>query len=190
VVVSGEGIANRRVTGTMQALPPGSYTVQVRAPGYEPASRQVVIRAGETASWSPDLRAAEAPPVTAEPPPPVTDDAAAAEAVRGVIASFVQALASRDLDAIERTYPGAGGAWRRQWSPFFENTRDVRNLASRLVGVNSLTAEGDVARAAFTVELRYDDFRNRSEEPRFVFEATLRRSATGWTLTELRQVQQ
>jgi serine/threonine-protein kinase len=184
-------------------LPSGSYTVQVSAPGYQPFSRAVTIRAGETTSLSPDLRAVavQTPPtprdspVVAAPPPPAPppaaarDAAAAAEEVRGVIGGFVRALASRDLEAVSRQYPGAGGAWRTTWSPLIENTRNVRDLVPQLGAIRDVEVAGDAATAVFTLVLQYDDMVRGRQQPAFDFAATLRRGDSGWILSELRQVQ-
>jgi hypothetical protein len=189
VTVTGPG-GTQPVRAGAIVLPAGSYRIDARAPGYGPARHQIVLAAGETATWSPALQALEPErPVVQNPataPERATPAAAEAE-VRTALAGFVAALAARDMDALVRRYPGTGGAWRRQWGPFFENDRDVRNLSTRLLDVTRLEVAGDVARASFTVQLLYDDFRNRRQEPRFDFQATFRRTQDGWTLAELSQ---
>lgn len=187
MTVTGADGNARRVTGGSIDLPPGTYTVEVRAPGHRPASSEVTVRAGAGQTWSPQLEAMPAdPPAT---PPPAPDAPSAEEQVRGVLGAFVTALESRDLDAVASRYPGAGGAWREQWRPFFENTRDVRDLSIQLVEIARMTVESDVARATFAVQMSYDDFRNRRQQPTFEFEATLRSTPQGWSLAELRQIQ-
>ena len=111
------------------------------------------------------------------------------EAVRGVLGAFVQALESRDLDAIARQYPASARIWSDAWRLLIEDRRNAQNLETNLTAV-STEIEGDVAQSVFTLELRFDDYRNRSTQARSEFQATLRRGADGWTLTDLRQVQQ
>jgi hypothetical protein len=190
--VSGPGADNARVTESSILLAPGNYIVSVSAPGYEAARQPVTVRAGETVSWSPALRAVQVAERSPQPPPaspPPVDEAAAKEAVRGVLDAFVQALESRDLDTIALQYPASARIWSDAWRLLIEDRRNAQNLDTRLVAV-STEIEGEVARSVFTLELRFDDFRNRSNQARSEFEATLRRSAAGWTLTDLRQVQQ
>jgi serine/threonine-protein kinase len=195
VTVTGPN-GTQALTGRTIELPAGTYTVDIRATGFRSVRRQLEVRAGETETWSPTLVAIEPerppvqqpPPVTAPPPAPVRDDAAAAAEVRTALTAFVEALQSRDMNALERRYPGTAGAWKRQWAPFFENTRDVRNLTTSLENVSRLDVDGDVARAAFTVLMSYQDFRNRRQDQRSQLQATFRRTDGGWTLTELSQV--
>jgi hypothetical protein len=186
VIVTGPD-GPRTLTGGTIALVAGTYRVDVRAPGYHPARREVEVVVGQTAAWTPALEAVQPEPTPRNPAPAAEPSSAAAE-VRTALSGFVDALASRDLDAIVRRYPGAGGTWRRQWSPFFENERDVRNLSTRLAEIRRVDVTGDVATAAFTVQMVYDDFRNRRQEPRFDFQATFRRGDGGWTLAELSQI--
>jgi hypothetical protein len=189
VTVTGADGRTRPLSGGNVMLPPGTYTLEARAPGHRPVSRRLTLRSGATESWTPQLEAIPAEQA-ATPPPATPAEAPPAEAqVREILSAFVAALASRDLDAVARTYPGAGGAWGTQWRPFFENTRDVRNLSVRLLRIDGMSVDGDIARATIAVQMSYDDFRNRRQEPRFDFEATLRATGGSWSLAELRQIQ-
>jgi hypothetical protein len=168
-------------------LPPGSYTVQVTAPDHEPYSTMVTVRAGETATVAPQLRALPvAPP--AQPPPAAAEEGAGAEAaVRGVIDAFVTSLESRDLAAIAREYPASSRVWSDPWRLLIGDRRNARDLVTQVTDV-AVEVEGDGARATFTLELRFTDIYNASRQASSRFEAALRRQDAAWTITTLREI--
>ncbi|MGH7504522.1 MAG: protein kinase domain-containing protein [Longimicrobiales bacterium] len=193
LIVTGADGTARPVSGGSIALRPGQYTLEARAPDGRTATQQITVRAGATETWSPELAATPPEPTTGAQPygapaPGAGEAAGAEEQVRNVLGAFVDALESRDLDAVARQYPGAGGEWSDQWKPFYES-RDVRSLSTRLVRVGSVSIEGDAARAAFTIEMSYNDLYNTRQQPTFQFEAVLRRIDGTWSLIDLRQIQ-
>lgn len=63
-----DGGQARVVTGPTLALDPGRYTLDFSATGYEDDTGEIRVRAGQTATWTPDVRATRPEP----PPPPTT----------------------------------------------------------------------------------------------------------------------
>ncbi len=195
VVIRGDGPA-RRWTGRDLSLPPGTYQVEATAPGYRGTSTQLRVQSGRTATWTPSLErlsAATPPPVVPPPPPPPppppTDSgnaASAEEQVRGVIEAFVRALERRDMNAIVRDFPGAGGDWANRWRGFYGSS-SVRDLSARLDRAD-VQLSGNTARATFVVAADFSDARGR-QQPRFNFTAEFQRGAAGWSLTSLQQTQ-
>lgn len=198
------GGEERRLTGGGATLPPGTYELELQAAGYNTARGTVRIRAGETTRWAPALAATPAPtparaaaPAVSAPAPSVAPpaarevavdaEAAAAAQIQAVIHAFARSLESRNIAQVERTFPGASGAWLRQWRDFLEDVRSVRSLEARPVAIATPEIDGGTARVRFTVQLHYTDIRNAAQRADVNLLATLRREGDRWVLAALGQ---
>jgi hypothetical protein len=185
---------SRTLQSGANILPAGSYNVEARASGYVTARTVLSVSAGETETWTPDLRAVQPDPTTTPPPPPppppppsspTVGGAEAEAAVRGAIDGFVAAFAQRQTSIL----PLLPANERANWTRLFESGRSVTDMQA------SVTRYGtpDFQQAAATVEfsLRYS-FRQQGasippQEPRYA--ASLERTATGaWRIASLRRV--
>jgi hypothetical protein len=181
---------SRTLQSGANTLPAGDYNVEVRASGYVTARTVVRVRAGETETWTPDLRAVQpdTPPPPPPPPPPSSPVAGGVEAesaVRAAIDAFAAAFAQRQTSIV----PLFPASERDNWTRLFEAGRSVTDMQA------SVTHYGtpDFLPTTATVEfsLRYS-FRQQGasippQEPRYA--ASLEKSGAGaWRIASLRRV--
>ncbi len=69
VLVRGEGQPEITVADREISLTPGTYDLQLSAPGFEAAAATLTVRPGESESWSPELVADTPSPSAPDPPP-------------------------------------------------------------------------------------------------------------------------
>jgi len=161
-------------------LPPGSYTLEATAEGFQGDRRQVTLAAGERLQWTPVLAPVEAAV------PAAFDEAAAQFAVENSLSSLASAFRARNMDQVLRIYPSAPEEWRERWGAVVENTEQIRDLQVEVLEVGHRTTTPERAEVAFTLGLSFVDFRNRANQQRHPFLASLLPEAGGWILTELR----
>jgi serine/threonine protein kinase len=167
--------ASRR-TWTLSAqptmLPPGSYSLEFTAPGFETESRTVALRAGQTESWAPTPRA-----VKVAPPPPQNDVRADRAAVERAVRDFVVAFNRRDAEIVLPLLPASV---RPNWSTLFQD-RGVTEFSAIVGSLDVVSVTGDAATVAFRVNLSFRSrSQNSSSELRMT--GTAQRSPSGWRL--------
>jgi hypothetical protein len=127
------------------------------------------------------------PVVTQAPPPPAPVAAVVPEDSRAVIEAIVdeyaRAIASRDVAAVRRVYPGLTAAQQRAWEQFFQSTEQIQaDLSIAAMEQTGSTAEVSVA-GNFDYLLRGS---HRRENRPVFFRASFRREASGWKLVTVR----
>ena len=127
------------------------------------------------------------PVVTQAPPPPAPVAVVVPEDARGVIETIVdeyaRAIASRDVAAVRRVYPGLTAAQQRAWEQFFQSTDQIQaDLSVAAMEQTGSTAEVSVA-GNFDYVLRGSQ---RRETRAVFFRATFRREASGWKMVTVR----
>jgi hypothetical protein len=174
------------------SLPPGSYALELSAPGYESESHSVDLKAGDAQYWSPVLRqiVAQAPPPAPEPTPqprveqptpapppvPVRDLAADRAAVQAEVAKFVDAMNRRDAAAV---LPLMAGTMRTQWQTLFGNTTA---FSATLAGAQPVQLQDDGATVRFTVNVAFRN-PNGAGTATPTFTATAQRAGNTWRIT-------
>ena len=167
--------------GSNAQLEPGRYTVEARASGYQSVQRTVEVSAGETTNFAAEL-------VRNAAPPPNGPSAADTAAVHDFSRTFTTALATRDLAALVRRFPGAS-EWRAQsqLARAIENRNSVRELNTQFRQVDRIVFNGDAAQSTFSVDVSFLDVNNRRQQQQFSFDATFRKAGESWGLTGLTQ---
>ncbi len=165
------------ILGPQTQLAPGTYTVEFRASGYEPDSRSVVVRSGQTQSFTPNVR-----PITVKTAPPVTRDVRADQAsITTLVRDFVAAFNRRDTTIVlPLLLPQNVRANWRATLP----SRDVTQFSATLRNDETPRVDGDAATVRFSVDLA---FRNQNSPLRATlnFSGSAQRTASGWKLTAL-----
>jgi hypothetical protein len=152
--------------------------------------------AAETASRARALTAEQArsqvaaPIVTQAPPTtqlaPVTpretaDDARSA--IAAVIDEYARAIASRDVGAVRRVYPGLTAAQQRAWEQFFQSTDQIQvDLSVSSLDVSGTNADVSVG-GSFDYRVRGSD---RHEHRPVFFRSTFRREGGAWRMVTVR----
>ena len=124
----------------------------------------------------------EAPvPARAAPPPPRPVDPR--PDIRNLIGQYARAVESRNLNDLQRVYPGMTGAQRHGWEQFFQLVRDVRaQLDVERLDVTDSNAEA-LVRGSYTY---LNTSTQRNERQTVAFSATLRREGGRWGIVEIR----
>jgi hypothetical protein len=128
-----------------------------------------------------------APPVVTQAPAPAPVAAVVPEDARAVIEAIVdeyaRAIASRDVAAVRRVYPGLTAAQQRAWEQFFQSTEQIRaDLSVAAMEQTGSTAEVSVA-GNFDYLLRGSQ---RRETRAVFFRASFRRESSGWKMVTVR----
>jgi hypothetical protein len=175
------------------SLPPGSYEARITAPGFRPWEGRVTLEAGRTLDWRPTLE-----PEAGAADSPDAADAGAGEAARleaearagidRLLGEFARAFESRDMEQVLRFFLESPGAWADQWRPLIQDTRNASDLRAEVRELGAIELDGtDRGSAAFSVRIRYRDFRNTVQEPVLDFRAEMERRGGAWffrTLSE------
>jgi hypothetical protein len=161
------------LVGGRSALPPGSYTLEFSAAGYDTDTQSVTLRAGQTEVCSPAMRAVN------RPPPVVVDVRADQAAIAALVQEFRATFDRRDT-AVVRLLPAAN---RPTWSALFVN-RGVTDFSATLGAVEPARVTGDSATVQFTLNV---SFRSGNQTPNQVlrYVGTARRTPSGWQLFSL-----
>ncbi len=177
------------------SLPPGRYTLEARAEGFEPTSTVVDLTAGEAREWSPTLTvvavpprddppAVETPPALPTPSPTETAEARAA-AVIAAIQAFGSALESREAPRLRVAFPSISAAEAGPWEQFMAS-RDVRNLQVSVTVPNVPAEGGDRLEVPFLLQLRYENPGAPPPSDPIPYRATVERRGDGWVIVALR----
>jgi hypothetical protein len=121
-----------------------------------------------------------APTPTPTPPPAAPAAVDPRPQIERAIATYAEAVQSRDLTAVRRIAPGLTPQALQGWRDFFQEVRDLRvSHQVRHVEVRGESAQADVT---FT----YDFVENGKNVSHAVsFRATLERGADGWRITAI-----
>ena len=116
------------------------------------------------------------------PRPPVAPDAR--PAIEAIISEYAQAIASRDVAAVRRVYPGLTTSQQQAWEQFFQSTAQIQANLS-IASMEQSGSSADVAVAgSFDYVLRGSD---RREHRSVFFRSTFRRDAGGaWRMVTVR----
>jgi serine/threonine-protein kinase len=137
----------------------------------------------------PDARPALPSPIPAPQPetlaavprPLVAPDAR--PAIDAIIGEYARAIASRDVAAVRRVYPGLTAQQQRAWEQFFQSTEQIQANLS-VASVEQSGASADVAvSGSFDYVLRGSDRRER--RPVF-FRSTFKREGDVWRMVIVR----
>ena len=172
----------RTINGRSIQLPPGTWTFDLRAPGHENDTQALVVRPGETRTWTPVVRAL--PP--AQPPPqpaqPTRDTRADEAAVQTAVRDFIAAFNRRDAAAVVPLLPANA---RNAWRTLLEN-RSVTDFRATAGGIDTPRVDGDAATVGFTVNVSFRS-QNADQNQTIRYEGSAQRAGAGWRLTALRQ---
>ena len=128
-------------------------------------------------SGPPPARPAPAPAPT--PPPPADPRLE----IQRVVTDYAGAIESRDIGNIRRVYPGMTAGQERGWQQFFQVAREVKAQ----LDLNQLVTLGATANARITGSYTYLNSSTGSTEHQPVsFQATLRKTESGWRISEVR----
>jgi serine/threonine protein kinase len=120
----------------------------------------------------------ETPPV---PRPLVTQEAR--PAIEAIIGEYARAIASRDVAAVRRVYPGLTAQQQRAWEQFFQSTEQIQaNLSIASVEQSGASADVTVS-GSFDYVLRGS---NRRESRPVFFRSTFRREGDVWRMVTVR----
>jgi serine/threonine-protein kinase len=167
-----------------------------RQPALAPAARDSASEPG-----------AAAPPVVATPPSPPAAAPAVSESVpptarptpapapmplppadprpeiRRVVTDYAGAIESGDVGNIRRIYPGMTAGQERGWQQFFQVARDLKAQFD----LNQLVTTGATANARITGSYTYlNSSTGRTEHQPVSFQAALRKTESGWRISEVR----
>jgi hypothetical protein len=171
------------------ALPPGTYTVEFRAPAHETERQNLVVRAGEAQRWQPAMRRVVQPapvpePPVAQPPPaqPERDRAADQAEVDRAVRAYVAAFDRKDTATVLPLLPSD---IRAGWAQVL-SSRDVVDFSAALSAITTPRVSGDSATVEFglSVSLRNRNDRD-TQNPTLRLIATATRTDDGWRIVSL-----
>jgi hypothetical protein len=143
------------------------------------------------AAASEQPRSQVAPPVVTQAPivapqaaaPSTTATVDARPAIEAVIDEYARAIASRDVAAVRRVYPGLTAAQQQAWEQFFRSTDQIQaNLSVASMDQSGSTADVNVT-GGFDYLLRGS---NRHEHRAVSFRSTFRRENGAWRMVTVR----
>ncbi len=115
------------------------------------------------------------------PRPSVAQDAR--PAIEAIIGEYARAIASRDVAAVRRVYPGLTAPQQRAWEQFFQSTEQIQANLS-IASMEQSGSSADVAvTGSFDYLLRGSD--RREHRPVF-FRSTFRREGDAWRMVTVR----
>ncbi len=105
-------------------------------------------------------------------------------AIEAIIDDYARAIASRDVAAVRRVYPGLTAQQQRAWEQFFQSTQQIQANLS-IASLDQSGPNADVAVAgSFDYLLRGSE---RREHRQVFFQSTFRRDAAGtWRMVTVR----
>ena len=170
IIARGDG-RNYPITGAT-VLPPGTYTVEFTAPGYDPDRTTITLRAGQSETWTPTMRRTE---VKAAPPVDVRADQAA---IRQVVEDYRARFHSREAAAAQLL----PADMRSTWTALFGS--NVTNFSATLSNVGTPTVNGENGMVQFTLNV---SFRQGGPEQKsaFTFLGTMQRASGVWRIASL-----
>ncbi|MGH7623065.1 MAG: hypothetical protein ACREMU_12050, partial [Gemmatimonadaceae bacterium] len=176
----------RVLTGRFINLPPGDYSLEFSAPGYEVDRQRVHLSAGDSHTWTPVVTEVLKPrPAPSTPPsaqqPPAHDRAADQSSIAGAVRDFAAAFNRRDAHTVVPLLPAST---RQNWQDLFDS-RAVQNFHAVLEKIAPATIEGDTAKVEFTLHVGFRNA-NQTLEPVLLFSGTAVRDGRGWRLSSLR----
>jgi serine/threonine protein kinase len=122
-----------------------------------------------------------APPVAAPKPAPKPADPRTE--IQGVVGEYARAIESKNLQDLQRVYPGMTGIQQRGWEQFFQLVRDVNARLS----VGGLNVSGGTADAQITGTYNYlNTSTGRAENQPVSFHASFRQEGGRWRITPVR----
>jgi hypothetical protein len=166
----------RALVDRTATLDPGSYVLEFRASGYEPDRQTVRVRAGETETWTPTVRAVQPKPVDPPPPDAAVDEAKLLTAVR----EFVAAFNRRDTRTAIALLPAD---LRDRWRGLLDS-RDVRNFSATLIRSEPARIAGDEVTAQFSMRVRFKSG-NLPVEQNLTGVGTMQRSSGAFRIISL-----
>lgn len=170
---------NWNLGSTPTLLPPGRYTLQFRAPGYEPDDQAVVVQSRIAESWAPRIRTIEAPPV-APAPAPVADTRADLAAIDAAVRAFVAAFDRRDGATVVPLLPADV---RANWAALLDE-RGVTDFSAALADIEPARISGDSATVSFVVNIAFRN-NNQNVRPVLRFTGSATRTGSGWRMVSL-----
>lgn len=90
------------------------------------------------------------------------------------------------MDQVIQRFPTASEEWRERWGAVVENTDQIRDLEVQIRDVDHRRTEPEAAEVAFVLDLGFMDFRNRANQQRHPFIASLVPGPGGWIVEDLR----
>ena len=122
-----------------------------------------------------------APLAGAVPPPTTVEDARSV--IEAIIDEYARAIASRDVAAVRRVYPGLTAAQQRAWEQFFQSTDQIQaDLSVASMEQSGTSADVSVA-GSFDYVLRGSD---RREHRAVFFRSTFRKEGGAWRMATVR----
>ncbi len=194
VRIRGQGVDRTTGDRTLR-LAPGSYTLEITAEGYRPATAELTVRPGWTQDWGPDLERVPAPTdeaAPADPPPasaytpepeaPAADAAAVREArIVAAVQAFGTALQSRQPNQLRIAWPTISDAEARPWEQFM-GSRDIQNLQVDVTVQSVPAGDGDTVEVPFLLRLRYQNPASPPPSDPIPYRAVVIRSGDAWFL--------
>ena len=100
-----------------------------------------------------------------------------------MVTDYAGAIESGDVGNIRRIYPGMTAGQERGWQQFFQVAREVKAQFD----LNQLVTTGATANARITGSYAYlNSSTGRTEHQPVSFQATLRKTESGWRISEVR----
>jgi hypothetical protein len=158
------------------SLPPGRYTLEFRAAGYDAETRQLVLQAGQTETWSPAMRATAkaAPPTTSVP---AADPRADQQAIESLVRAFHASFSQRDTSVVRLMQ----GADRANWSRLMVDRNTVTDFSAALGTIEQPRVTGDNGTIVFAMNVAFRSGNQNVRQP-LRYLATARRTPGGWQL--------
>jgi TPR repeat protein len=143
-------VDNRIRVGRSLAVPAGRHALSVSVPGYVPRTDTMVLRAGETITWSPALTP-EPPkqPVAAAPKPAAPAGPTCAASVQG------EQWAAAFESCMRESLAGSAAA-KRNLAQLYERGRGVERSEANAVRWYESAANGGDRDAMYQLATRYD----------------------------------
>lgn len=174
-----------------QPKPAPTKSVAVESSAAAPAESAAQSAPRDTVSPPPVVPVAAAAPATkpvetaAPPPAPAVDSVALArEQIRDLLTQYAHAIESEKIGAVTAVYPGMTDDQRNGWQGFFGT---ARNLTVKLA-IGDIAIDGASATADGTLTLHYQNSSTgeTGNPPPAAFTARLRRTSSGWQISEIR----
>ncbi|MDH3222542.1 MAG: Ig-like domain-containing protein, partial [Gemmatimonadota bacterium] len=177
VTLSGNGVSARTLTGST-TLPPGIYSLETRAPGFEPTSSSITVVAGQERVYAPTLQRLPEPPEETGPTP---EDVAGA--VREVLETLGVAVESQDRAGATNAFPGATD-WFERIAPVF--SEEIARSVTVTVGTMALpTLQGSTATVNVDIQVMFRDIRNNQQNLPQELIGVFRQQGGSWILSSL-----
>lgn len=161
-------------------VPPGRYTIDFHAPGYESEREAIVLVSGRLERWTPELRPVRAPEAA---PPPTRVSEEDRTAILDAIRPFVAAFDRRDPDVVLAALPPSE---HPRWRRVLESD-EITDFSATLSAASPVRPEGARASVSFTVTVSYRD-QGEPQGSHVTYYAYTERRDAGWRLYRLEYV--